>query len=215
MKTANLLSLSTFIVLAGLMTSVGCSTPAVGDLDESNSADSTGDDDDDDSTTSKKTTKSKTTNDDEDDTMANTADDEDTTTTTGGDQCDSCLSANASAKKYAQCASSCNDEQCDDDCFENSGCASDQSCESTLDQCASACGQEGDDDDLGDDDDDLGGDDPCFQCLGNSAAAQYIECSDQCTNAKCDDKCFDQACGSNPDACESKLDSCEQECFGG
>ena len=65
MKTMNLFSLSLFVALAGLATSVGCSAPTVDDIDQRTTQPRPGDDDDDDDdddktrTTTKKKTPAK------------------------------------------------------------------------------------------------------------------------------------------------------------
>lgn len=221
MKTANFLSLSAFIVLAGLVANVGCSTPAVGDLDDSSSAESEGDDDDDDSTTTKKKSTKTTSNDEDTTAPTNTADDtttDDTTTDpgTGGDACTTCLSANAKAVKFDDCAINCQDQACADKCMTTSGCGADQACQSTLQECDSAC-QGGEDPGTDPGTDPGQGGDECFTCLGSSKATGYIECIDQqqCQDQQCDDQCFDQACAGSEQSCDSKLQQCEQQCFGG
>lgn len=223
MKTANFLSLASLIAI-GLFAQVGCSTPSVGDLGDNASADSNGDDDDDDddSTPSKTSKSSKSSS-----SSSNTASDvtptsptntAGTTTPTGGDACTTCLSANAKAVNFDSCVIKCQDEQCETACLNSSGCNNDAACQSTLQQCASACGE-------GDPGTDpgtgttptTGGDDPCLSCVGgtNSPAGRYITCSDNCQDEQCDDNCFNSACGGQEDACDSTLQGCEQQCFGG
>lgn len=229
MKTANLFSLSLFVALAGLMTSAGCSTPAVDDIDKNKAAASEGDDDDDDDDDDKTPAKKKTPAKDKSDvapTNTPPGDDDDDTATppAGGDEaCGACFAKNAKAKKFDDCAIECNDQACADKCMETSGCSADQTCQSVVQECEKVCqggAGTGDDDDApapGDDDDDAAGGDggECLSCVGTGPAAKYIQCSDQCQDAQCDQQCFEQACGANQQACESKLDQCENQCFGG
>lgn len=216
MKSANLLSLSAIIVLTGLVASVGCAAPptSLEEGEKDKSAASKGAKDDDDKAPSEPKTKPKTTPASATPTSSTPAATPITPAApagTGG-TCAACLGANAQAKAFIACSDACTDDACEDACFETSCGAAPEACDTSLDACEAQCSGDGvEESDIPPGEGD-GAD--CLACVGTGPAAQFITCSDACTDDACDEQCFETSCGANPDACESKLDQCEQACFG-
>ncbi len=149
MKTTSLLSLTAALALASMVASIGCTQPMVQDFETDE------DDDSSEVTTSKKksSTKKSSATDDEGDTSSNT----DTTTPPPADPgtppvdpgtppsdpmaCFDQCAATGPAAQYWSCSESCQDQQCDDNCwFQSCGGAQEDACIQALDTCNDQCG---------------------------------------------------------------------------
>ncbi|MBX3258517.1 MAG: hypothetical protein KIS78_21070 [Labilithrix sp.] len=145
MKTPSLLSLSSALVLGSMLASIGCSTPVLQPFEEEYYEDE--DDSSSASSKKKKTSTNQTTS--EDTTSGNT----DTTpppadttpppdeTPTDPMECFDQCAASGPAAQYWSCSETCQNQQCDDNCwFQSCGGAQEQACMDALDACDAQCG---------------------------------------------------------------------------
>lgn len=153
MKTTSLLALPFSLVLASMVASIGCSTPTLQPYDD------IGDDDEDESesaSSKKKKTTNKNNSSSNDTSNSNTspapsgtvppppADSTPPPSTPPPNDAEACMDqclANGPAAQYWQCSASCQDIQCDDNCWFGSVCGQqEQACGQAIETCDQQCG---------------------------------------------------------------------------
>lgn len=133
-------------------------------------------------------------------------------------QCASTKGAKEAA--YANCTAVCQDQTCDDNCWNISGCAAaGQECDTALAPCDQQCPQSLSTTTPGLPSTGLPTTgDRCSECLRAKGVqvTAYDNCSMACQDQTCDDTCWNTSgCAANEQLCNSAFDACAQQCGGG